>query len=370
VVPRALTALTKKGVEFIIESGAGQSAGYPDEQFKEAGANLAGNRSELFARAEVVLQVRAGGANPEAGAADIQDLRKGQVLIGMLDPLGHPKQIETLAQHGVTAFALELLPRITRAQSMDVLSSMATIAGYKAVILAAERLPKIFPMMMTAAGTITAAKVFVLGVGVAGLQAIATAKRLGAVVEAYDIRPEVRDQVKSVGGKFIEIEISSDEAGDAGGYAKAQSEDFYAKQRELMFEHIRHADLVITTAAVPGRKAPILVTADMIEAMKPGSIVVDLAAETGGNCEPTEAGQTIEVSGTSVIGPVNIPATVPFDASQMYAKNITTFLSHLLSSEGPASIQLNLEDQIIGDTLVAHEGRIASERVRGALDNA
>jgi NAD(P) transhydrogenase subunit alpha len=365
LVPLALAALAKRKHGVVVQAGAGAKAGYPDADYNEHGAEILPGRREVFEKADIVVQVRGLGANPDAGLSDLELMRENQVVIAMLDPLGNPAAAEALAERGVTAFAMELLPRITRAQSMDVLSSMATIAGYKAALIAATSLPKMFPMMMTAAGSITPAKVFVIGVGVAGLQAIATAKRLGAVVEAYDIRPEVKDQVKSVGGKFVELELDTDEAGDTGGYARAQSEAFYARQQALMTKHVADADVVITTAAVPGKRAPILVTAAMVEAMKPGAMVVDLAADTGGNCELTDPGKTVDAGGVSIIGPTNVPSSVPFHASQMYAKNVATFLEHLTDQEGELSF--DLEDEITRDTLVAKDGEVVHERVAKAL---
>ncbi len=365
LVPLALATLAKRNVEVVVEAGAGTEAGYPDGDYTKHGAKLATSRGQLFGAADVIVQVRGFGANPEAGGADLEHHHEGQIVIAMLDPLGSPEHVRTLARTGVTAFALELMPRITRAQSMDVLSSMATIAGYKAVLLAANELPKMFPMMMTAAGTITPARVLVLGAGVAGLQAIATAKRLGAVVEAYDIRPEVKDQVKSVGGKFVELDLETNEVGDTGGYAKAQTQKFYEKQQALLAAHVARSDVVIATAAVPGRRAPVLVTKSMVEAMKPGALIIDLAAETGGNCELTKPGTTVDAGGVAVHGPTNVPASVPFHASQMYAKNAATFLAHLITKEGELAI--DLEDEITSGTLVAQNGEVVHERVKAAL---
>lgn len=364
VIPAALGLLQKKGVEVLVEPGAGDASGYPDHAFIDKGAKLV-PRGELFQRADVVLQVRSHGSNPEAGRTDLPLLRRGQVVVGMSDPLGEAAAVQALAATGVTAFAMELIPRITRAQSMDVLSSMATIAGYKAVLLGAAALPRMFPMMMTAAGTIKPAKVFVVGAGVAGLSAIATAKRLGAVVEAYDVRPAVKEQVQSLGGRFVELELDTGGAEDKGGYAKAQDEAFYAKQREMMLRVVAATDVVITTAVIPGRKAPILVTAQMVEGMQPGSVVVDLAAERGGNCELTKPGETVVERGVTILGPLNLPATVPYHASQMYAKNITTFLLSLLDKEG--KLVLNMGDEVVRETMTAREGEVTNGRVRQLL---
>jgi H+-translocating NAD(P) transhydrogenase subunit alpha len=343
----------------LVEPSAGVEAGYPDTQYTDRGAKLA-SRAEIFAQADILLQFRSLGANPEAGRADLPRLRSGQILIGMGEPLTAQKEIAELAAAGVSFFALELIPRITRAQSMDVLSSLATISGYECVLLAAAALPKLFPMLMTAAGTITPAKVFVLGAGVAGLQAIATAKRLGAVVSAYDVRTAVKDQIVSVGAKFISLEVESTAAEDKGGYAKAQDEAFYKRQRELMTDVVREQDVVITTAAVPGKRAPILITADMVEAMAPGSVVVDLAAVRGGNCELTKPGQTVHHHGVTIMGPVNIPALAPYHSSQMFGTNVTTFLKHLKTF---LPLTADPADEIVRDTLVTFGGNIVHQRV-------
>jgi NAD(P) transhydrogenase subunit alpha len=318
----------------------------------------------VFAKADVILQVRGYGANPEQGAADLELVRSGQTLIGMHEPLTSLDAAKAMAAKGVTLFALELVPRITRAQSMDVLSSMATIAGYKAVLLAADYLPKMFPMMMTAAGTITPAKAFIIGGGVAGLQAISSARRMGAQVVAYDIRPAVKEQVESLGAKFVEMEIDAGEAEDSGGYAKEMDEDFYKRQRELMTKVIAENDVVITTAAVPGKKAPILITEEMVKGMAAGSVIVDIAAERGGNCELTRAGEVTVAHGVTIVGPANIPATVPYHASQMYAKNISTLLLNM-TKEG--QLDLNMEDEITRDSMVAHQGEITNPMVREAM---
>ncbi len=360
LVPALLPGLTRAGLEVLVETGAGTEAGFTDEAYTDKGTTIAGSRAELFSRADVILQVRAPGSNPEEGRKDLELLREGQVVIGFCDPLLSLEITRALAERGVTLFSMELMPRITRAQSMDALSSMATIAGYKAVLLAANTLPRMFPMMMTAAGTLAPARVFVVGAGVAGLQAIASARRLGAVVEAYDVRPAVREQVESLGGKFVELELDTGEAEDAGGYAKELGEDFYRKQREMMLRVVAGSHVVITTAAIPGKKAPILVTREMVEGMEPGSVIVDLAAERGGNCELTRPGETVDHDGVTILGPLNIPATVPYHASQMYAKNITTFLLHLVE-EG--ELTLDTDDEITAGTLVTRGGRVVHPRV-------
>ncbi|MCH7700742.1 MAG: NAD(P) transhydrogenase subunit alpha, partial [Planctomycetes bacterium] len=293
VIPDSIPLLTKRSLEVVIEPGAGVAAGYLDEAYVQKGAKLAAGRSEVIATADVLLQVRCLGTNPDAGAADLESFRSGQVIIGQCDPLSAPEACKTLADRGVTLLAMELTPRITRAQSMDILSSMATVAGYKAVLLAATHLPKMFPMLMTAAGTLAPARVLIVGAGVAGLQAIASARRLGAVVSGYDIRPAVKEQVESLGAKFVEMELEAGGAEDKDGYAKEMGEEFYRKQRELMARVVAESDVVITTAAVPGKKAPVLVTEEMVKGMALGSVIVDLAAERGGNCALTKAGETV-----------------------------------------------------------------------------
>ncbi|HUP39434.1 MAG TPA: Re/Si-specific NAD(P)(+) transhydrogenase subunit alpha [Vicinamibacterales bacterium] len=353
LVPASIATLKKAGFDVVVERGAGARAGFPDSAYEDKGAQIA-SRTDVFG-ADVVVQVRAG---------DVALMRQGQIVIGMADPLGAPDTVRDLASRGVTAFALELIPRITRAQSMDVLSSMATIAGYKAVLLAANTLPRMFPLLTTAAGTVTPAHVFIVGVGVAGLQAIATARKLGAVVEAYDVRPAVKEQVQSVGAKFVELPLETGGAEDKGGYAKAQDEAFYQRQREMMARVVAGNDVVITTAVVPGKKAPVLVTAEMVRGMAPGSVIVDLAAERGGNCELTRADQIVVEKGVTILGPTNLPSTVPYHASQMYAKNVTTFLLHLVK-EG--AVKLDPADEITRDTLIAQGGDVVNARVRQAL---
>lgn len=364
LVPSALPKIKKAGFEVIVEAGAGIESGHSDAQYDAAGAMIAATREQVFEKADVIVQVRSYGANPEAGAADLPLLRTGQTVIGFFDPLSSPRTIEETAATGATALSMEMMPRITRAQSMDALSSMATIAGYKAVLLAADRLPKMFPMLMTAAGTIAPAKVLIIGVGVAGLQAIATAKRLGAVVQAYDVRPAVKEQVESLGAKFLELELETTGAEDKGGYAKAQDEAFYKRQREFMAKAVAENDVVITTAAIPGKKAPLLVTAAMVEGMQPGSVIVDIAAERGGNCELTRADEVVVEHGVTVLGPANLPATIPTHASQMYARNVMTFLLHLVK-EG--SLNLDLEDEIVSGTLLTSGGEVVHPRVREIL---
>jgi len=365
LVPAGAASLKKAGLEVLVEAGAAAEAGFPDDRYAAAGARIVVERSDLFAAADVITQVRACGANPDAGRGDFELFRDGQVLIASCDPLSEPNVMQEAAVRKICSFALEMLPRITRAQSMDILSSMATVAGYKAVLLAADALPRMFPMMMTAAGTVAPARVFVVGAGVAGLQAIATAKRLGAVVQAYDVRPAVKEQVESLGGKFVEFELDTGGSEQSSGYAKEMGEEFYSKQREMMLKVVAENDVVITTAAIPGKKAPILVTGEMVHAMAPRSVIVDLAAERGGNCELTTPGDTVVEAGVTIIGPDNLPATVPYHASEMYSKNVSTFLLNLVDD---GAINVNLEDEIIRDTLITRDGEVVNERVRELLN--
>jgi NAD(P) transhydrogenase subunit alpha len=364
VVPSAFPLLAKAGVEVVIESGAGVAAGFPDGAFKDKGARIASSRAEVLEAARVLLQVRPLAGGPGTAGAGIEGVGRDHVLVGLLDPLGAPAGIQSLAARGVTAFALELIPRITRAQSMDVLSSAATITGYKAVLLAANTLPQMFPMLMTAGGTLAPARVFVIGAGVAGLQAIATAKRLGAVVNAYDVRPAVKEQVESLGAKFVELPLEAVDAQDKGGYARAMDESFYRRQRETMLKVVAASDVVIATAAVPGKKAPILLTAEMVDAMPPGAVIVDVAAEQGGNCELTRPGETVTRGAVSILGPLNLPSTVPQHASQMYGRNIATFLALIVAG---GELKIDLADEIVRETLVTREGEVVHPRVREAL---
>ncbi len=363
MVPAVVAVLAKSGVHVVVERGAGEASGYPDAAFEAKGASLA-SRDEVFARAHVVAQVRVAGANPAGTHEDARRYRRGQIVIGMADPLGEPEAIRDFASTGASLMALELVPRITRAQSMDVLSSMATVAGYKAVLMAAGALPRMFPMMMTAAGTITPARVFVVGAGVAGLQAIASSKRLGAVVHAYDVRPAVKEQIQSLGAKFVELPVEAANAEDKGGYARELGEEFYRKQRDLMARVVAESDVVITTAMIPGKKAPVLITGEMLEKMAPGSVVVDLAAERGGNVDVTRAGETVNVHGVRVIGAVNLPATMPYHASQMYARNVASFLQNMIKDN---AIALSTDDEIVRDTLVTRDGDVASAALRERL---
>lgn len=365
LTPHVIPNLIKRsGIEVRVQCGAGEAAGFRDAEYRDKGAEIVASRQDLFTAADVVVQVRGFGTNRDNGAADAKLIRPGQVLIGLQDPLGTPQAMQELAASQAIVFALDLIPRITRAQSMDVLSSQASIAGYKAVLLAAEALPKIFPMMMTAAGTIAPAKVFVVGAAVAGLQAIATARRLGAVVQGYDIRDAAREAVESLGAKFVALPIEASSAEGAGGYATAQDESFYRRQREMMQAVVAESDVVITTALIPGRPAPVLVTAEMIEGMAPGSVVVDLAAERGGNCELTRPGTTIVHKGVQVMGPIDLPSSVPFHASQMFAKNVATFLAQIARD---GQLHIDLEDEVVRETLVARDAEVVHGRVREAL---
>ncbi|MBV8207509.1 MAG: Re/Si-specific NAD(P)(+) transhydrogenase subunit alpha [Acidobacteria bacterium] len=361
LVPSALPHLAKAGLEVLIQSQAGHDAGYPDEEYKNKGARIAATRGEVFASAEIIAQVLCYGSNDVTGGADIPLMRRGQLLLGFLRPFGTAEVVQEIAAAGVTSFSVELMPRTTRAQSMDALSSMATICGYKAVLIAADLVPRIFPMLTTAAGTITPARVLVIGAGVAGLQAIATARRLGAVVSAYDLRPAAKEQVLSLGGRFVELPIEAQSAQDERGYARAQDEAFYARQRELLGRAVMESDVVISTAVVPGKKAPVLITGEMVRGMAPGSVVVDLAAERGGNCELTRAGEQVVVNGVTVIGRINVASGVPYHASQMYARNLTSFLQLLVKN---GQVNLNLQDDIIRETLVTEGGEIVNPRVR------
>lgn len=356
--------LMKAGLEVLVETGAGEQAGYPDKFYVEKGAKIAADRAAVFSAADIVVQVLCYGSNDITGQADLGLLKAGQVLIGFLRPLGSAEMLQQIAATGVTSFAVELVPRITRAQSMDALSSMGTICGYKAVLAAADTLPRMFPMLTTAAGSITPARVFVIGAGVAGLQAIATARRLGAVASAYDMRPAAKEQVQSLGGRFIELPIEAKDAQDARGYGTAQDESFYARQRELLGRVVSESDVVITAAVIPGKKSPVLVTAEMVQAMAPGSVIFDLASERGGNCELTVPGQTVVRHGVNILGTINLASGVPYHASQMYARNVAAFLTYLMKD---GKFQPNLEDEIARETLLTKDGEIVNHRVREFL---
>jgi len=361
LVPAVIPNLKKAGMEIVVEAGAGIAAGYPDAEYAEKGARLIESRRELFETADIIVQFLCYGANDKTGSADLALMSKGQVVLGFVRPLGTVNTLKEIAERGVTAFSVELMPRTTRAQSMDALSSMATICGYRAVVLAADTLPRMFPMLTTAAGTIAPARVLVIGAGVAGLQAIATARRLGAVASAYDMRPAAKEQVQSLGGRFVELPIEAKDAQDARGYGKAQDETFYQKQRELLGKTVAESDVVITAAVIPGKKSPVLVTKDMVEKMALGSVIVDLAAERGGNCELTKPAETVVEHGVTIIGEFNLAATVPYHASALYARNVSAFLQHLVK-EG--KLRLDVNDEIIRETLVTHAGEVVNARVR------
>ena len=359
LVPDTVKMLAGAGLEVTVETGAGGGAYLTDAAYEQAGAKVAVRAGTMLHEADVVLKVQA----PREG--EISVLRRGTVLISFLQPATQGDVVRSLAEHGITAFSLELLPRISRAQSMDALSSQASASGYKAVLMAADRIGKLFPMMMTAAGTIAPARVLVMGAGVAGLQAIATARRLGAVVSSYDVRPAVKEEVQSLGATFIELALEAQEG--EGGYAREQSEEFLRKQRELIGEHVAKSDVVITTAAVPGRKAPLLVTGEMVRAMRPGSVIVDLAAETGGNVELTQAGREVDVGGVAIVGQRNIPSTMPLTTSQLFARNVANLLLHLVKN---ATISLDFQDEITKGACVTHGGQIVNERAKQAVSPA
>jgi NAD(P) transhydrogenase subunit alpha len=361
IVPAVIPNLKKSGLEVMVEAGAGIAAGYPDADYADKGAQLIANRAELFQKAEIVVQFLCHGANDKTGSSDLPLMKRGQVLLGFVRPLGTLKTLQEIAERGVSSFSVELMPRTTRAQSMDALSSMATICGYKAVVLAANTLPRMFPMLTTAAGTIAPARVLIIGAGVAGLQAIATARRLGAVASAYDMRPAAKEQVQSLGGRFVELPIEAKDAQDARGYGKAQDETFYQKQRELLGKTVAESEVVITAAVIPGKKSPVLVTKDMVEKMAPGSVIVDLAAERGGNCELTVPDQIIVEHNVTIIGEFNLAATVPYHASALYARNVSAFLQHLVKD---GELRLDLKDELIRETLVTQDGAVVNARVR------
>jgi NAD(P) transhydrogenase subunit alpha len=357
LTPDVAKALVRQGLEVAVEAGAGRAAGYADADYEKAGVRLEADGGKLLAAADVLVAVH-------GDAEQAKRMRSGAVLVGLLRPLDRPEQARALAATGITSFALELVPRITRAQAMDVLSSQANLAGYRAVLVGSVALGKALPMMVTAAGTIAAARVLVIGAGVAGLQAIATARRLGAVVEAYDVRPAVKEQVESLGARFVELPLETAGAEDAGGYARAQSDEFLARQRELLGQRVKAADIVITTALVPGRRAPVLVDEETVRGMRPGAVIVDLAAEQGGNCAGTRADETVEVAGVTILGPTNLPSDVAFHASQMYARNAAAFLGNCVR-EG--KLVLDFEDPITRESILTHAGEVRNERVKGLL---
>ncbi|MFB6281059.1 MAG: Re/Si-specific NAD(P)(+) transhydrogenase subunit alpha, partial [Haloferacaceae archaeon] len=353
LIPPVAEDLVDDGHEVCVASGAGDGAGWTDAEYRAAGCEVLDDREAVFDRADLILQVRGLGAN---GDQPLDPYREGQVVIGMLGPYEvDDEDLETLAERGVSAFALELIPRISRAQSMDALSSMSNIAGYKAAVMAANELPRMFPLLMTAAGTVQPADVFVIGAGVAGLQAIATADRLGASVRAYDIRLEVKNEVESLGADFVELDLETEGSGDEEGYAREMDEEFYRQQRKEMERVVPESDVVITTAAIPGAPAPELVSSEMIAEMDAGSVIVDLSADTGGNCEPTEAGEVVEHEGVTIFGPTNLPGTVAHEASELFSNNVSDFLRNLLDD---GDLAIDLEDEIVDATLLTHDGTI------------
>ncbi|HSH76256.1 MAG TPA: Re/Si-specific NAD(P)(+) transhydrogenase subunit alpha [Longimicrobiales bacterium] len=361
LVPQGVKTLAKWGLEVVVETGAGVAAGVTDADFEGSGAVVAPSAEEALRGAGIVLRV-----NPPSidSPDEMSGIGSGSILVSFLSPLTNLALVQRLAEAGITAISMELVPRITRAQSMDALSSQATVAGYKAVLLAAENLPKFLPMFTTAAGTIRPAKALVLGAGVAGLQAIATARRLGAIVEAFDVRPAVKEQIESLGAKFLESEHDVTAEGE-GGYAKELSEEQHRRELELIGGAIVDADIVITTAQIPGREAPLLITEQMLQSMRPGSVIVDLASESGGNCAGTRSGETVVVDGVQIIGPLNLPASIPVHASQMYSKNITTLVGEFIGDEG--DVVLDFENDVIGPSTVTHAGEVRNDRVREAL---
>ena len=361
LVPAVLANLAKAGLQVMVEAGAGASAGYPDAEYADKGAQVVSSRAEIFSAADIVVQVLCYGSNDKTGREDLPLLRDGQLLVGFLRPLGAADTLREIAATGATSFSVELMPRTTRAQSMDALSSMGTICGYKAVVMAADTLPRIFPMLTTAAGTITPGRVLIIGAGVAGLQAIATARRLGAVASAYDMRPAAKEQVQSLGGRFVELPIEAKDAQDARGYATAQGEEFYRRQRELLGDAVAANDVVITAAVIPGKTSPVLVTKEMVARMAPGSVIVDLAAERGGNCELTHGGEIAVEHGVTIIGQFNLASSVPYHASQMYARNVTAFLLNLVKD---GKVQINDADEIHRETLLTRGGEVVNARVR------
>ncbi|PKN65718.1 MAG: NAD(P)(+) transhydrogenase (Re/Si-specific) subunit alpha [Deltaproteobacteria bacterium HGW-Deltaproteobacteria-15] len=365
LVPADIPALKKAGLEVVVESGAGRSAGYPDASYEQKGARIAVERSDVFASADVIVQIRGFCANPVHGKADLDLFRDRQVLVGFMKPCSNVLYVKTVSERKVVTFAMELIPRISRAQGMDTLSSMMTVAGYKAALLAADTLPRMFPMFITAGGTITPARVLVIGAGVSGLQAIATAKRLGAVVRAYDIRPAVKEQVESLGARFVELELETVDAETRAGYAREMGTDFYEKQRRLLKKVVGESDAVITTAVIPGKKAPVLITEEMVQAMPYGSVIVDVAAESGGNCELTEPGKTRVIHGVTIVGATNLASAIPYHASQLYSRNITSFLCNLVRD---GNLVFDMEDQIVRETMVTRDGEFMDKRIKEVLD--
>jgi len=369
LIPERVAHLVKQGQKLLVESGAGSEAHFDDAAYVQAGAQVVPDPQVLYASSDLVVKVRAPAVNPDNGVDELALLHAGVLLVALLEPRVSPQRIGALAERGVTSFSLDTMPRTTRAQSMDVLSSMATVSGYRAALLGATRLGRFFPLLMTAAGTVTPAKVLVLGAGVAGLQAIATARRLGAVVQAFDTRPAVREQVESLGAAFLTLPLQVEQAQDEGGYARQLEEAAYAAERELLLEPVQGADVIITTAAIPGAKAPILITEEMVASMRAGSVIIDLSAAMGGNCACTVLGEQVMAHGVTIDGPVNLPATMPVHASQLFSRNLCNFVEHLLanglkSGASDGAFAPNLEDEITRETCITHEGQIVHRLTR------
>lgn len=363
LVPDSVAQLTKKGLQVVVETGAGDNSSYLDAAYQQAGATIAPAAASLFAECDIICKVQRPLENQALGKNELDLLRAGSILIAFFQPLVNHQLVQALAEHGITSFSMDAIPRITRAQSMDALSSMSTVAGYKSVLLAADSFGKFFPLLTTAAGTVKPAHVFVLGAGVAGLMAISTARRLGAVVEAFDVRPAVKEQVQSLGAKFVEMPIE-EQTETSGGYAKQLSEDAHRREVELLHRHVKDADIVITTALIPGKPAPVLVTEEMVKDMKPGSVIVDLAAENGGNCTLTEPGCDFERYNVRIIGPLNLPSSMPIHASQLYSKNVANLLG-LLIKDGQLNLDFN--DEIIAGTCITHNGEIVNGAVKALV---
>ncbi len=366
LIPDALAKLVKKGYEAVVQSGAGDGAMIPDSAYTEAGAAITTELEDVFRTADIITKVQRPILSSGLDRHEVDMMREGQILISLLLPHEDPELIKKLAEKRITSFSMNLMPRISRAQSMDVLSSQAIVAGYKAVLIGSASLGKFFPMLTTAAGTLAPAKVLVLGAGVAGLMAIATARRLGAVVEAFDIRPAVKEEVESLGAKFIDITLETEETHDEQGYAKEISEEAKKREQAVLNEHIARADVVITTAAVPGKKAPILISEDIVKGMEPGSVIVDIAAETGGNCEISEPGKEVVKHGVVIHGPLNLASTIPLHASQMYARNVSNFLAQIIKDN---KLELNLEDEVVKDTCITHEGKILNAQAAELINS-
>jgi len=363
VVPETVKRLVGMGLEVTVEAGAGAGAFIADSDYEEAGASVVQDPAQLFGEADLVLKINPPTVDDSSGRCELGLMKRGSALVALLNARSDPDLARKLAEAGVTSFSLDLMPRITRAQSMDVLSSMSTVAGYRAVLLAAEALPEIMPMMMTAAGTIRPARALIVGAGVAGLQAIATARRLGAVVQAVDVRPAVQEQIESLGARFVSMEVQVEGAETEGGYARDLGEEVYRRQREILAPHVKDSNIVITTALVPGREAPLLISEDMVRSMRPGSVIVDLAAPAGGNCELTEPGQRVQRHGVTILGPLNLASEVAVDASRMFSRNLATYLGELIED---GKLRIDMENEVVRGTLLTRDGQVVNEAVRQA----